>query len=196
MKYTALFLLIVLAGMLGCKRILLYTAGVRTPKEENKESLKEYIYKSGLDTNEIYIPTDTADFLKLNKISSSQSGYVFFNRKKEMLMYKDTGSACSAPVIVFVKSICATEHRLFYKKYDMTLITDKIKPLCNGIQNAGDYDSYVFIFWYKYFGKRKFKSDVIDIVNSIRKNDCRIKIYLVNLDLQPGWKKDIPIHIR
>jgi len=195
MKYKFLFLLFALMFAFGCKRILLYSAGVRTPKEEDIESLKEYVSKNGLDTNDIYLPKDTSSYFKLNKIASSQSGYVFFNDQKEMLMYKDTGSACSAPVILFAKNICSNNQRLFYKKYNTTLITDKIVPACKTILDTNAYQNYAFVFWYKFFGKRKFKSDVVDIVNSLKKNNCKVKIYLVNLDLQPGWKKDIPIKI-
>jgi hypothetical protein len=194
MKWMFLFVTFCVISF-GCQRIILYSAGVRTPKEENKISLNSYIKLNNLDTNNIYIAKDTASFFKLNKISSSQSGYAFFNSNKKMIIYKDTGSACSAPIILFAKSLCTQTQQLYYKEFNTSFITNRIRPLNLPIIDEKDYDYYAFIFWYKYLGKRKFKSDVIDIVESLNKNHCSIKIHLVNLDLQPGWKKDIPIKI-
>lgn len=194
-RFRLLIFLLIICLSSSCNKILFYLAGVRNPQEESKEDLKKYITRAKLDTNDIYIPKDTSAFYKLNKISSSQSGYLFFNSQLQMLSYKDTGSACSAPVIVFAKNLCLSERPLFYKKYDLSLITSQVKGICNSQAGHDEYDTYAVIFWYKYFGKMKFQSDVIDIVKSLKENNCKTKIYLVNLDLQPGWKKDIPIKI-
>ncbi|MDQ3048056.1 MAG: hypothetical protein M3R27_10945 [Bacteroidota bacterium] len=197
MKNLLLTVCILSSILFSCRRIIYYAAGVREPQEETKESLQKFTAKYLIDTNDLYQPKDTSAFLKLNKISSVFSGYAFFDKNKEMLMYKDTGSACSAPVILFSQSICERSHMPFYKSYSLSLITDKIKPLNNiKYPNKEEYDFYACIFWYKYLGKKKFQSDIADIVKSLKSNNCKIKIYLINLDLQSGWKKQIPIKIK
>lgn len=191
---TKLFtLLFVCLSCFSCRRVLYYAAGLRTPKEETNESLKEFVNNFNLDTTQIYIPKDTAAFYKLNKISSGLGGYAFFDKEYKMLKYKDTGTACSAPVYLYVKNICgATE--LFYKKYSTNLITDRIKPICfNQKENNLTYDYYIFIFWAKYLGKKKFQDEVKSIADTLAISKCRVRIYFVDLDLQPGWKKDVPI---
>ena len=195
MKPQTIFLLLIFTGLFSCTRIITYTLGVRQPKEETKESLKKFISNYKIDTNTIYIPRDTSAFYKLNKLAGKNSGYIFFNSKKEMLMYKDTGSACSAPIFVFTKNLCDNENRLFYKSQTISILTKEIVPLFSTDTTYENYDKYVFIFWYKYFGKNKFKSDVVDVLNSLKDNKCKTKLFLINLDLQPGWKKDIPIKI-
>lgn len=196
MKTRLFFLLLILGSLFSCKRILLYAAGLRTPQEETIASLKKFAQEQGADTFDLYVAKDTAAFMKLNRIASSQSGYVFFDQNESMLLYKDTGQACSAPVIVFAKNICADGMPLYYKDHKTTLIKDLIIPITHASQNEMMYDRYAFIFWYKYFGKRKFQSDVVAILNDLRRSSCRVKVYLVNLDLKPGWKKLIPIKVK
>lgn len=178
----------------GCQKVLLYAAGVRNPKEESDVKIKKYIAEFALDTNLIYRAMDTSSFVELNKISSSQSGYLFYDTKKNFLKYKNSSSACSAPVILFAQNLCS-------KEKDTTIgvkfhnVINLIRPVCIERDNDAAYDYYVFIFWYKYLGKGKFKSDVGDIVSSLKLANCKVKLFLVNLDLQPGWAKSIPIKI-
>lgn len=187
--------IVALLTLVSCQRILLYTAGVRNPKEENRESIMKYIVENGLDTNDVYRAKDTTAFVELNKISSSQSGYVFFNSEKVYLKYKDSSSACSAPVILFVENLCTKHPDNTSSKYTLSGIYNRIVPICVSKDTNELFDYYVFIFWYKYLGKNKFKSDVLDIVKSLKEKHCRVKLHLINLDLQPGWSKSIPIRI-
>jgi hypothetical protein len=196
MKTKLIFLGLTILLSVSCNRVLYYIAGLRTPQEESKASLKSYVSRFGLDTNLIYIPKDTASFYRLNKISSALSQYAFFNKNKELLMYKDTGKACSAPVYLYVKNLCEGNKQLYYRKYNTDLINDHIISITKSVDNEQQYDYYVYFFWYKYFGEKKFKDEIQYLVNSLPSQSCKIKIYLVNLDLQPGWKKDIPIKIQ
>lgn len=196
MKTRICLLALGLIFLFSCQRIILRLAGVRVPQEETIVSLKKFMIEQKCDTFDLYVPKDTSAFIKLNRISSSQSGYLFFNENKRMLLYKDTGQACSAPVILFAKNICNSNKQLYYKDLRLNMITDLIVPISEASQHEVGYDRYAVIFWYKYLGKRKFESDVKSIVDDLRRSACRVKIFLIDLDLQPGWKNQIPIRIQ
>lgn len=186
-------LIMIVIGTSSCQKILFMALGIKPAKEETAISLKKFIAKYDLDINDIWIANDTTDFVKLNNTSASQSGYLFFNSEKRMLMYKDTGKACSAPVINFVKNICSGNQPYYYKEYHTDLLLKKIHPLCQINEQEKKYDYYAFVFWYKYLGERGFRDNVVSIVNELKKSKCNVKVYLVNLDLQPGWRNQITI---
>lgn len=186
----------------GCKKIMLWSYGIKSPSLESEQSLKDYLSKLGLESENLYVLRDTNDLNTLiNKVQSFPDAF-FFNAQKQYVPYRAKPSDCNAGVVDFTKDMTNLGSKAIDTSYQFSFFQDKMRSLpglqpVDSIAMSGK-DAYVFLMWATYYGKLN-ETKVLNWVKHIHEAQqagVNVGYYLISCDYIKDWgikQEDIPV---
>ncbi len=196
MKNNKIILLIIVTLFAAsCKIVLKKIYGIRKPRTETEASLKKYLTRKGLTTDNLYT-VNAEDFTTL--MSEKLGGIpeiLIFDKQGRSIIYQEklpeNSKACNAGAFGFLSALNA-ETPL---QYDSTFSLQKFLPMLKDFKGnpnppklSSEANFYLFIFWTRYIGR--LNKDHVKVWEELAKNNSsvRIQTFKVNLDEQEWWK--------
>jgi hypothetical protein len=201
MKNMKYFIIIILYLLLvtACKEILLFSSGVRQPKEETDESIIRYLEKNHQSLEGQYRFTDSvafAEFINDSLFKKKLIGSVFFTDSGIMVNFWDT-SKCMWSTPYYLKLLSLDTSFQIDTNYRYQNLFRKIIPLVPVDQTFPDgkkYDYTIVLTWAKYFGK--FNGRQFSFRETASQNSkARIRVVYLNTDLQKSWNMSKSIRL-
>jgi len=186
---------------LSCTRLLFFYEGVRKPELETPEHLQKFLIRKEIDTTELLCFEDTSALYRFytQKIGFPEAR--FFNRKRQMVDYREKPSDCNARVFTFMEKM----DRINDLPADSTKPLDSficdlayVKDLRPFQLETNEYDIYLVMYWAKWLGKvnkRKiFEWEKLAI--QAKDKGLNIRVIKINADFQQSWgitKEQMPV---
>lgn len=197
MKKIVLFSILLITAV-GCQQVAKLIFGIKNPKLENPESVKEYIVKNDWDTQNNFIAKDTASYKAvIGLFYKSIPEAVLFDKNGNELIYKETSESCNAGLFKVIPDL-QKDSQLKKGTHQLKNVLNQYTLSLDGNSNSimDDSDYYLLIDWAIFTGKLN-KDHVLPWENLAKNNkNCKIKVLKLNLDIQDNWgwtEKDIKI---
>ena len=191
MKKILFLFVMVLFLTIGCKQIVIWKYGIRSPKTETPESIIAFAKKQGQSPENIYMFRDSAGYFRFMKDSIYKRACfsaIVFNDKGILVNYKDSAS-CQWSAAGYIAKL---KKDTTYRTDESRMISSVIPSLmpvtgCASPDLQGQGFDYTIIFtWAKYIGKL---NDRLFRINEIAKNNprARLRVISLNVDMQQSW---------
>lgn len=189
---SALTIIIVVLIMAACSPIVRMLYGIKKPRVESETSLRKYLDKTDIETDNVYT-LGFADYQRtLKLIDNKLPEVLIFDAEGRYIPYGDEW-ACNAGAFDFIEELNdSTAYRVSTK-----LHRDSIAP---GLRTfAGDTPPspptdatyHVYIFWAKFAGKLNKNHVWIWEQQALENNNTSISVYKVNMDFQEHWGPEV-----
>lgn len=166
--------------------------GIKQPKLETHDRLVSFLAHKQMDTTEILCYKDTLALMEFYRTNIGTPNAQFFNRKKQLVDYRDAPNDCNAHVGIFMEKMdrinqmeADTNKQL--KDYISNLAyADNMKPF--KLEEV-DYDLYLVMYWAKYVGKVN-KHKIFEwetLANQAKKQGLKIRVIKISADYQALW---------
>lgn len=177
---------------MGCSRVLKASYGIKNPKIETEESVKNYLHKNNIvpDNLVIFNSLQSWDAAREKKAMTIPDA-MFFNADGKFVNYKKSASDCNAKIDGFISDLKNLNNEPFDKSREFITLSNLLIDYDNNpVVFEKGYDGYVFITWCIYIGKlNKEKAfDWVNLIEKANKEGVKIKYYLVNVDFQDSWE--------
>ncbi len=190
-KQLVIFLVLFSLSFTGCKKLIVYHAGIRTPREETAESILKYARGMNQDTSRIYILKDSSAFSALNRDSVMRVnllGAIVFSKNGLVTNYRDS-SSCQWSAARYIGIMKPDSGFQIDTGYTWHHILNAIVPLTGGVPAEFDtskYDYLVVFSWAKFITKMNERLFLIN--QSAAENPySKIKVISLNIDMQKSW---------
>ena len=191
MKKILFLFVMVLFLTIGCKQIVIWKYGIRSPRNETPESIIAFAKKQGQSPENIYMFRDSVSYLKFMKDSiykRSCFSAIVFNEKGFLVNYKDS-AGCQWSAAGYIAKL---KKDTIYRTDESHLISSVIPSLipvtgsASPDLHAQGFDYTVVFTWAKYIGKL---NDRLFCINEIAKNNpyARLRVISLNVDMQKSW---------
>ncbi|MGI6341834.1 MAG: hypothetical protein ACOXZ9_02495 [Bacteroidales bacterium] len=197
-KITLFSLILVLLITGGCKKLgtklLMMSAGAHEPRIETTESLRKYMQKKNIISNNVFTTQNLESFQ--NHMSLSGGGIpevLIFNKNLDNIAYRDSILNCNGPAF---RAILGLDKNKTYKINDHFKLDDINTGLCDlegnptkiTVDNNADF--IVVIYWAKYAGRPN--KDQVNVMEkyAIDNINANIQVVKINLDFQSFWGLD------
>jgi hypothetical protein len=191
MKRQLFLLLLSICIFAGCKQIVIWKYGIRSPKMETPGSITDYAKKQGQNPDNIWLFTDSVAFARFNKDSlfrKSYFGALVFNRQGLVINFKDTAS-CQWSVANSVRKLKRDSVYEIDTSRTCRGLMSSLVPLTGILIHPNDveeYDYTVVYTWAKYIGK--LNERLFEISEAARNNSsASIRVISLNVDMQKSW---------
>jgi hypothetical protein len=185
----------------GCKQMVIWRYGIRSPRMETPQSITDYARKQGQDPDNVWLFSDSAAFAKFNRDTlyrKSYFGALVFSRQGLVINFKDTAT-CQWSVANAVREMKKDSLYRIDKSRKYEDLMSSLVPL-TGIsflsKDMKEYDYTVIFTWAKYIGK--LNERLFEITEAARNNsNANIRVIALNVDMQKSWnlRKDQRIRI-
>jgi hypothetical protein len=162
---------------------------IRNPRAENEQSLRTYLDKNQLRSDNLLIIKDTAAFYKIHREGYGMPEISFYDRNGYLMKFRDE-QKCNAQndsLISFLnpeKAIGVDSARRLSDFTSLLLHPDR-SPISKTELSGHDY--YLIMFWAKYLGKLNSKK-LGDWERSLAANKkANHKVYKLSMDYQDFW---------
>ncbi|MDD3738146.1 MAG: hypothetical protein PHP31_02475 [Lentimicrobiaceae bacterium] len=197
-KITIFSLVLVLLMTGGCKKIgtklLLVYSGAHEPRIETTESLRKYMQKKDMTSDNVFTTQNLDSFQ--NQMSLSGGGVpevLIFSKNLDNITYRDTILDCNAPAF---RAILGLDKNKTYKINENFNFDDINTGLCDlegnpttiTVDNNADF--IVVIYWAKYVGKLNKEQVNVMEKDAIDNTNANIQVVKINLDYQSFWGLD------
>ena len=91
--------------LLFCHKMIILYEGVKQPKLESHDRLVTFLDRKQIDTTEILCYRDTTALMQFFRMHIGIPDARFFNRKKQLVDYRDKPSDCNAHVWTFMEKM-------------------------------------------------------------------------------------------
>jgi hypothetical protein len=189
MKKTVIVVLafVSICSIMGCKKLIMISQGVRKPAIESAETVRKYLNKKNVPVyHGSFIFKDSATFKKYISMAEHPEGLYYFYPDGRQIKIRDSGY-CSGTASQFAVGLRTdTIYRI-----DTVLKLSDISELVRSIDGdpeirPGECDFVILGMWAKFFGN--FNNSVFDVLEEVNKrDDIKVKTYLINLDVQKSW---------
>lgn len=182
------FIIFGILSLSSCKFVIKTFYGIKKPKIETEKSLKKYLKRKGINSNNIYAVSQN-DFMQITKQIGGIPEILIFDKNGNNIMYKEEGQ-CNANAFDFIDNISKDMKFKYNNSLKLDNYISKLKYF-NGkpatIDKSKDIDFYLFIFWARYTGR--LNKNHVKIWEKLANNNtkCNIKVIKVNLDKQEWW---------
>lgn len=171
----------------SCKFIMLRLYGIKNPKVENEKSIGKFAKKKNFESQ--IVTLNSGDFMASFKGQGIPDGAVF-DKNGNYIEYRRTDTSCNAGLFDFIPALKSDGNYNKTGKTKLDVETHKFRDLkgenLSPIENA---DFYLLIYWTVWTGK--LNKDHVNIWQdlALANKNAKIKVLLVNLDLQQHWEK-------
>lgn len=183
-----LILFVALFALNSCKPIMMKMYGIKNPDVENNKSIIKKAMKYGLDTATI-VTVNNNDFLNvLNGQSIPDAG--IYDKNGKYIEYRQTDTSCNAGLFSFISALNLNDKYNQPDRADLNTELNKCRDLKgNKLNKIEDADFYLLIYWTVWTGK--LNKNHVKIWQDLAKTNknCKVKVILVNLDIQEYWEK-------
>lgn len=191
MKKVLVQCLLLLVITAGCKQIVLWKYGIRSPKTETPESILAFAKKSGQDPGNIYIFRDSlaySHFMKDSIYKKASFSAIVFNARGFLVDYKDSAS-CQWSAAAHIRKLKKDTSYRVDESRKLPDVASSLVPLVRQSvedSNAGGVDYTVVFTWARYIGKL---NERLFCINEIAKNNPNavIRVISLNVDMQKSW---------
>ena len=180
-KLVVYFLLI--STVISCSYFKEKLIGVKQPKIENFQTLKEFTEPHGFDASDLYAPIDSIAWKKFLKIGMPQ--VLFFNSQGHRIVIK----GCTQTFDDFINDSLDNKEAMNRQRIDSTVNTFSFyQPDIIQLQSMTppqfepNYDYTIVITWAKWTGKLMFKQYPKKWYNRIVEKGYRVRPILLTLD--------------
>ncbi|MGA9211990.1 hypothetical protein [Kaistella sp.] len=172
----------------SCQPIVKTLAGVKNPKLENKERVKDYLVKANLDPQNNFIIKDKSSYQTvLDLFYKSFPEAILFDKDGNELIYKETTTSCNAGLFKVIPELGKNSELKKGTHQLSQVLSDYTKPLDNNQIITDDSDYYLLINWAIFAGSLN-KNHVLAWENIAKENkNSKIKVIKLNMDLQESW---------
>lgn len=179
--------LLLVISLCNCKTALKTAYGIKKPKLETEESVKQYLAKNEIDTSKVFVYKDILSFAKASEMNMmSFPEALFFNKDGYLVRYKKETEECNARVDEFLSDL-----KQFSKMpEDRSITTDKFFAMLAGDKPPKtDADITVVITWAVYVGRlNKEKAfEWVRLLEVAKTKGIKVNYILLNCDYQKSW---------
>jgi hypothetical protein len=171
----------------GCQKILMLRHGIHKPKTESEESIRNYLNKKDIPPFQgLFIIKDSSSFARYISMVEHAEGLFFFYPDGHLIKIRDTGY-CPGTAFQFALGL----HKDSLYQIDSSMKLSDISQLVESIDRDQEIredgcDYIVIGVWARFFGN--LNRNVFDPLKELNsRDDIRVNIYLVNIDLQESW---------
>lgn len=192
MRSNILIVLFSLTSFYSCTSTLFLLNGVKKPRVENRESIKQFLHSLEMDKGRQVI----ANFEGYQQFSldlTLTKTYVF-NADGKFMNLPGAANACGPAPLYFLNNL---DKDKVYDYSDSVSFSDysnfMLEPDGSNFKkiNTDSVDFIVLITWAKWIGKKVLKRDVKPCVDAALTNTkSRIMLVLLNVDQQEVWSPD------
>jgi hypothetical protein len=190
--YRYLLFLMIAFSACGCTSLVLIFAGMRQPKEESHDDIKQYLLKFGQDTNETYILRDSAAYGRLQNdplFREIMGDPVIYSKKGKIRQLRDS-SSCQWSTAGYLGRLRPDSAYEVIPVKDWDLILQDIVPFSDGGAppsfDTNRYDFLIIYSWAIFMHKYNERQFLISKA-AAENHDSRIKVIPVNIDVQKSW---------
>ncbi|WP_191858636.1 hypothetical protein [Hanstruepera ponticola] len=166
--------------------------GIKDPAVENEDSIKKYLDKIELSTDNVYAYNYNSFLKKMLAKTNSIPDVYIFNNKGEYIPYGDE-YACNASAFDFIEQLNKKET---YKTSDTYKLEDMLDGMMHldgtnaTIDMSKNHDFYIFLSWAIYSGR--LNKDHVKIWEDQAHNNknADIKLIKLNFDIQESWGEE------
>ena len=179
MKKTLIVIFIAIA-FTSCKSVLKMTYGIKKPKQENKESLMEYLSSKKLNSQNVLLIKSKKNYNSIFERFGGMPEAILFDSEGYELSFKEKGENCNALLSSMISNLNTKTN---FKKSDKEDLLEFIELFTDledkEVQKITKSDFYPFINWAKFTGKlNKIVKDWEQLAED--NNYVIIKVYKVN----------------
>ena len=191
LKKTIFYVVIVsVLFFTSCKFVLKKYYGIRNPKVETEESLRKYLKRKGINSNNVYT-VSYKDYKDIMKQIGGIPEILIFDKNGRNIIYKEEGQ-CNAYAFNFIEELSKD---IEFKYNDSLRLDDYFSKLKDfegnpvTIKKDESADFYLFIFWTRYSGRLNKDHVKVWEEQAINNKKSKIKVIKVNLDMQKWWEQ-------
>lgn len=183
-----LILIVVVLSLNSCKMIMMKIYGIKNPDVEDDKSIIKKAMKYGIDTSTI-VTVNSIDFLNvLNGHSIPDAG--IYDKNGKYIEYRQTDTSCNAGLFDFISALNLKEKYNQPDRANLNTELNKCRDLKgNKLTNTEDADFYLLIYWTVWTGKLNKNHVKIWQDLAYKNKNCKVKVIMVNLDIQEYWEK-------
>ena len=178
-------------GMLSftsCQFALKTFYGIKKPKTETEKSLKKYLKRKDINSDNIYA-VNYKDFIEIVKQIGGIPEILVFEKNGKLIKYKEE-TDCNASAFDFIKKLSIKDTLQYVDSLNIDDYLLKLKDFKGKsieFKKQTETDFYLFIFWVRYSGR--LNKDHVKIWEEQANNNknSKIEVIKVNLDLQEWW---------
>lgn len=192
MKKILFFLVLSIALMESCVPIAKLTFGIRNPKEETPESLKDFLLKNGYPEENVYQLRDSSAFLALANDTIFRKlmfETIFFTG--DFRRIKPDTAHCQWSGGYLLKQLKKDSAYQLTDNLSFSKFNSMIMPMFDSLGrfeiNKGEYDFIVLNTWAKFIGKMNKRIFCLNEVSQTRP-DLKLLVINLNMDMQKSWK--------
>lgn len=191
-KYIILLGVIGILFLTSCQFALKTFYGIKKPKTETEKSLKKYLKRKDINSDNIYA-VNYKDFTEIVKQIGGIPEILVFEKNGKLIKYKEE-TDCNASAFDFVEELSTAMEFQYIDSIKLDNYLLKLKDFKGKsveFEKQPETDFYLFIFWTRYTGR--LNKDHVKIWEEQANNNknSKIKVIKVNLDQQEWWEEII-----
>ncbi len=190
---VVLKLLFIILLFSGCRAALVRMMGIKAPRIENPQSIKEFLVSNNKSVENVYFingEKDSAQKMMMVLNDWMKAKLRFYNRSGELLVEKDPDDCAGVKFRTFLDSL-ETAYQLDQPGTaqlpgDLKLMRtlDSGEVILSQLPQA---DYYVIATWAKFLGKRNYKETIDWYESEIHSRPKKIVLIKLNMDLMESW---------
>ena len=188
-KHLCMFaLMLILAS--GCKPLILWRYGIRSPKVETPESILTFARKYRQNPDNIYLFRDSVAYLGFMRDTIYKKAFfsaLVFNRNGSLVNYKDSAS-CQWSAAAYIEKLRSdTSYKTDASRKFSGVFASMIPLSGHGGYEANDNYDYTVVFtWAKFIGKLNDRLFCIHEA-ALKNTRANIRVISLNVDMQKSW---------
>jgi len=176
----------------SCQFLLKSYYGIKNPKIETEKSLKKYLKRKNINSDNIYA-VNYNDYLKILKQTKGVPEIMIFSADGKCIKYKEEGQ-CNAYAFDFIETLSKNETLQYIDSLNLNEYLHMLKDLDGKpvtVKKNKETDFYLFIFWARYTGRLNKNHVKIWEEQADNNKKAKIEVFKVNMDKHFWWNDNL-----